>query len=161
MLGIELPVGQRYVQSHVSEPAPPIIGHLVCHAERILTLKQVANGNVIIGGGWPAKINAAPLVPMVLRESIAGNLWTATSIVPTLGRLKMLRSWAGINIASDGRPILGEVPGVPGFFNAIPSDSGLTLGPIGARLVADQVAGKSPSVDMRPYAVDRFARPTQ
>ena len=97
--------------------------------------------------------------PTVLRESIAGNMWTAVQIVPGLGRLRMLRSWAGINIASDGRPILGEVPGVQGFFNAIPADSGLTLGPIGARLVAEQLAGKSLSIDIGPYAIDRFSRP--
>ena len=69
-------------------------------------------------------------------------------------------SWAGINIVTDGKPILGEVPGVPGFFNAIPADSGLTLGPIGARLVAEQVAGKSLSADIKPYGTDRFSRPT-
>lgn len=160
MVGIDLPVGQKCVQSHVSEPAPPLIGHLICHAERILTLKQVANGNIIIGGGWPARIDPARSTPTVSRASIAGNMWTARQIVPDLGRLGLLRSWAGINIATDGKPILGEVPGVPGFFNAIPADSGLTLGPIGARLVAEQVAGKSLSADIGPYGADRFSRPT-
>ena len=77
--------------------------------------------------------------------------------MPVLGRLRILRSWAGININSDGMPILGEVPCVPGFFNSIPTDSGFTLGPVCARLVAEQIAGKVPSFDLSPYKIDRFS----
>lgn len=158
MVGIDLPVGQKCVQSHITEPAPPgTIGHLVYHAQKILTLKQVANGNVIIGGGWRGRFNAEHDGHHVVRNSIVGNMFTAIQVAPRLGNLRMLRSWVGVNIVSDGMPILGEVPGVPGFFNSIPSDAGFTLGPICARLVAEQIAGRSPSLDLAPFAIGRFS----
>ena len=158
LVGVQLPVSQNCVQTHVTESAPAgTVGHLVCHAQKILSVKQVANGNVIIGGGWKGRIHQTHQQPTVVRNSITGNLLTAVQMVPGLGCLRMLRSWAGINIFSDGMPILGEVPSVPGFFNSIPSDSGLTLGPVCARLVAEQIAGKAPSFDLTPYTIDRFS----
>ena len=158
LVGIRLPVSQKCVQTHITEPAPAgTVGHLVCHAQKILTIKQVANGNVIIGGGWQGRIHQSHQQPTVVRNSITGNLFTAVQMVPGLGQLRMLRSWAGINIISDGMPILGEVASVPGFFNSIPSDSGFTLGPVCARLVAEQIAGKVPSFDLSPYTIDRFS----
>jgi D-amino-acid dehydrogenase len=33
---------------------------------------------------------------------------------------------------------------------------GMTLGPVTAKIVADLVAGRSPSVDLWPYRADRF-----
>ena len=158
LVGVRLPVSQNCVQTHITESAPAgTVGHLVCHAQKILSLKQVANGNVIIGGGWQGRIHLTHQQPTVVRNSITGNLLTAVQIVPGLGRLRMLRSWAGINIFSDGMPVLGEVPSVPGFYNSIPSDSGLTLGPICARIVAEQIAGKMPSFDLSPFTLDRFS----
>ena len=158
LVGVRLPVIQNCVQTHITESAPPgTVGHLVCHAQKVLSLKQVANGNVIIGGGWQGRIHPTHQQPTVVRSSITGNLSTAVQIVPGLDRLRMLRSWAGINITSDGMPILGEVPSVPGFFNSIPSDSGFTLGPVCARLVAEQIAGKAPSFDLSPYTIGRFS----
>ena len=158
MVGVALPVEQRCVLSNVTEAAPPLIGHLVCHAERILTLKQVANGNIIIGGGWPAILDRASGYPMVSRRQVEANLWTAHGVVPSLARLRLLRSWAGVNIASDGRPILGEVTGVKGFYNAVPTDAGLTMGPVCARLLAEQMTGRPCSVDIGPYSIDRFSK---
>ncbi len=158
LVGVKLPVSQKCVQSHITESAPAgTVCHLVCHAQKILTIKQVANGNVIIGGGWQGRVHQNHKQPTVVRNSITGNLFTAVQTVPVLGRLRILRSWAGININSDGMPILGEVPCVPGFFNSIPTDSGFTLGPVCARLVAEQIAGKVPSFDLSPYKIDRFS----
>jgi hypothetical protein len=37
-----------------TEPCAPLVEHLVYHVVERLTLKQVANGNVLIGGGWEA-----------------------------------------------------------------------------------------------------------
>ena len=50
--GREVPVFGAPLQMIVTEAAEPIISRLVAHADRHLTLKQAANGNFIIGGGW-------------------------------------------------------------------------------------------------------------
>ncbi|MDP6884217.1 MAG: FAD-dependent oxidoreductase, partial [Rhodospirillales bacterium] len=56
-VGVSLAVEPNCVQSGVTERTEPVVDHLVCHAEKILSLKQVANGGLIIGGGWPASID--------------------------------------------------------------------------------------------------------
>ncbi|MBV9782560.1 MAG: FAD-binding oxidoreductase, partial [Acidisphaera sp.] len=52
-------------------------------------------------------------------------------------------------------PILGEAPGVPGFFNAVTAN-GYTLAPITGRITADLVLRGEP-VDPN-YTLTRFAR---
>jgi glycine/D-amino acid oxidase-like deaminating enzyme len=45
-----------------------------------------------------------------------------------------------MNVHIDRAPILGEAPGMPGFFTAVTSN-GYTLGPIAGRMTADAVLG--------------------
>jgi glycine/D-amino acid oxidase-like deaminating enzyme len=60
-----------------------------------------------------------------------------------------------MNVNIDGAPIMGEVPGVPGFFNAVTSN-GYTLAPIAARLVADLIVRGRTDIDITPFRIDRF-----
>ena len=156
-VGVSLPVEPNCVQSSITERTPPLIGHLVCHAEKVLSLKQVANGGLIIGGGWPARIDPVTNGLTVLAENVLANVALACQMVPGLEGARLLRTWAGVNIKSDGKPILGEVPGVPGFYNAVPTDAGMTMGPICARLVAEQMTGRQPSIDIGMFSVERAA----
>ena len=154
-VGISLPVEPNCVQSSVTERTAPLVDHLVCHAEKILSLKQVANGGLIVGGGWPARIDPFTNGLTVLAENVRANVVLACQMVPGLERVRLLRSWAGVNIKSDGKPILGEVPGVPGFYNVVPPDAGLTMGPICAKLVTEQMTGRRPSLDIEIFSVER------
>jgi glycine/D-amino acid oxidase-like deaminating enzyme len=64
-----------------------------------------------------------------------------------------VRSWTGINTAIDRAPLLGDVPGLPGFFNAITAN-GYTLGPIAGRLTAEAILRNEP-IDPH-YRIERF-----
>lgn len=154
--GVPLPVDPEPLQMTITEAAPPYISHLVQHAERSITLKQLATGQVVIGGGWPARLDAGATQPVVEFGSLAGNLALAQALVPSLAPLQVIRTWAGINAKVDGRGVLGEMPGRPRLYAAIPGDAGYTLGPLSARIVADIVLGREPGVDLAPYATDRF-----
>jgi len=84
--------------------------------------------------------------------------WIAQRLMPSLGHLRAIRTWAGIiNVLADGSPVLGEVPGVPGFYVACAS-VGYTSGPVSARLVAETVMGRKPSLDISPFGIERFAQ---
>lgn len=155
MLGVEVPVYGAPLQMVVTEAAEPIVSHLVAHAARHLTLKQAANGNVIIGGGWTAGLDPVRGHPRPLRSSIEGNLWVAQHVVPALRRLHVIRTWAAMNINIDGAPILGEHPAVPGFFNTVTSN-GYTLGPIMGETTAKLVLREDPGRDIRPFGIERF-----
>lgn len=155
LLGARLPVRTAPQQMLVTEPLEPLIPVLVAAAERHLSLKQVANGNVIIGGGWPAGFDPSRGRAVNLRESIEGNLWVAQHVIPALAGVRVLRSWATVGVMIDGAPILGEYPGIPGLFNSVGAN-GYTMGPIIGRITAGLVRGESPPLDLTPFLVERF-----
>lgn len=155
MLGVAIPVKGAPLQMVVTERAPPLIDHLIAHAGRHLSLKQTAGGSLLIGGGWSAGFNAAMRMNQSMRESIEGNLWVANKVLPALGTLHMLRSWAGMNINIDGAPIIGDTPGVPGFYHAVTSN-GYTLAPVVALSLSQQILNGSSDINLAPYHISRF-----
>ena len=49
-------------------------------------------------------------------------------------------------------PVLGPLPGLPAFYNAVPPDAGWTAGPLCARLTAEMLTGRAPSLDVSAVA---------
>jgi glycine/D-amino acid oxidase-like deaminating enzyme len=157
MLGVAIPVQAEPLHMNITERTTPMLGHLVQHAERSITLKQLNAGHIVIGGGWPARLQGPRSHPTVELSSLIGNVSLAQHVVPRIGALRILRTWAGINTTGDGRSILGAVPTVPGLFVAIPGDAGYTLGPLCARLVADAMLGGTTDIAINEYSPIRFA----
>ena len=155
MAGIDLPVHSAPLQMIVTETAPVLIKQLVAHADRHLSLKQAATGGLIIGGGWTASYDDKRRFNTTLRQSVEGNLWVAQRVLPQIQGLRVLRTWAAMNINIDGAPILGEAPHVKGFYNAVTSN-GYTLSPVVARMTVDLVLGRSTLFDPRPLSLTRF-----
>lgn len=155
MLGLDVPVFGAPLQMIVTEAVEPTITCLVAHADRHLTLKQAANGNFLIGGGWTAGLDPVHHHPRPLRASLEGNLWVAQRVVPRLRKLNVIRTWAAMNINIDGAPLLGEDPAQPGFFHAVTSN-GYTLGPLVGRITADLVLRGETDRDVRPFSISRF-----
>ena len=156
MLGLSLPIEGHPIQVNVTEPVEPFIEHLVYFAGEKLTLKQARNGSLLIGGGWPARWSAVGARPVVSLESLRANLRVAQTVVPRLGSARLLRVWPAIvNGTADWKPILGEVPGLPGFFMNMFPWMGFTAGPISALVTAELVMGRKPSMDLRQFSALR------
>jgi D-hydroxyproline dehydrogenase subunit alpha len=155
MVGLDLPITGTVQQVIVTEPAPRMVEHLVAIAQRHLSLKQQDSGGLLIGGGWFGSFDPKDGRTRNLRRNIQGNLWVAAKCLPALRGLSIIRSWTGINVAVDKAPLLGEVPGLPRFFNNIAAN-GYTLGPVLGRLTADAVLHGTP-VDPH-YRIERFHR---
>ncbi len=142
MVGLSLELQGFPIQVNVTLPTAPLVPHLVYYAGGQLTLKQAHNGRFLIGGGWPARRDPGGR-PMVDPASVMANLRLAASVVPALEDTRLLRTWAAVvNGTADWRPILGELPGVAGFFLCCFPWVGFTAGPIAARTVADMVLGR-------------------
>jgi len=157
MAGVRLPLAHRVIQMVATEPCEPFVEHLLYHAESRLTLKQVANGNVLIGGGWTASRDAVFGRPAVLSDSLRGSLALARRIVPRLAAVSVIRAWAGPNIYTpDGWPILGALADCPGLFAAVCNTYGFTLGPLCGLLVAELIAGRPMSFDLASFSPARF-----
>ena len=153
MVGLDLPVTGTVQQVIVTEPAPLLTRHLIAVANRHLSLKQQASGGFLVGGGWFGGFDAATGRTHNLRQNIEGNLWVCGRVLPVLHGLSMIRSWTGINPAIDRAPILGEAPGLPGFYNTVTAN-GYTLGPIVGHLTAEAIL-HGEAVDPH-YRLERF-----
>ncbi len=158
MVGLRVPTVAEPLHMNVTEATAPLIGHLVQHAERMITMKQLAAGQVVIGGGWPARLAPGSGQPQVEASSLFGNLGLAQHLVPRVGRLRLIRSWAGVNTTADGQCILGPAPGRTGLFFAVPGDAGYTLGPLVGRMAAAVMMGQAPGFDISRFGVARFAQ---
>ncbi len=157
MAAICLPIRRFPRHMNVTEAGPALFAPLLQHAGRLLTLKQASNGTILIGGGWPSEADETKRRLRIKRTSIEGNLGVARSVVPGVGRLRLLRTWPGVIVLTpDGNGILGEVPSHPGLFNAVPPNMGYTASPLCARLLTEIMLGKSPSFDISSLAIDRF-----
>jgi glycine/D-amino acid oxidase-like deaminating enzyme len=155
-LGARVPTVAEPLHMNVTEATTPLIGHLVQHADRMITLKQLGAGQVVIGGGWPARFTGPDDFPTVEPDSLIGNLSLAQHVVPRLARLRLLRTWAGVNTTTDGQCVLGAVPGHPNAFVAVPGDAGYTLGPLVGDMAAAIMLGRDPGFDVTPFGVERF-----
>jgi glycine/D-amino acid oxidase-like deaminating enzyme len=154
-LGLRVPTVAEPLHMNITEATRPVLNHLVQHAERMITLKQLASGHVVVGGGWPARIESGH--PTVEMTSLVGNLGLAAHLVPDIARLRLLRTWAGINTTGDGQCVLGEAPGHPGLFLAVPGDAGYTLGPLVGRLAAAALRGRDAGFDIARFSAARFS----
>ena len=162
LANVNLPVTPVALSMMATEAVPPTISHLVQHVGRRLSMKQMRDGNVLIGGGWPAwlrrKEHYADIdaSPALLLDSLSGNAALASRVVPAVRALGLIRTWSGIvGVTPDQIPALGEVGRRPGLFVAI-GGSGFTIGLTYARLLSEQILKGRSSLPMDVYTPHRF-----
>lgn len=153
MLGVIIVLEGVPLQATVTEPVAPLIPHLVYAASGKFTAKQAPNGTCLIGGGWMAR--ARPDGTLVTDPAnLTGNMVRAAGVIPALARARVVRSWtAMVNGTPDWRPIIGEAPGVPGFYLCLFPWMGFSAGPMTARIVADLVLGHAPRLPLQGISV--------
>jgi glycine/D-amino acid oxidase-like deaminating enzyme/bacterioferritin-associated ferredoxin len=156
MLGVSLPVRPAPQQMLVTQAVAARLPFLLSVAGRHLSMKQAANGNLIIGGGWPASFDEQRERSHTRRDSIAGNLWVAQRVYPVVRQLDLIRSWGAVGVMIDGAPIVGELPDFPGFYNVVGAN-GYTMAPALGMLIAELITSGDASVDLAPFGVARFA----
>ncbi|MFN2329378.1 MAG: NAD(P)/FAD-dependent oxidoreductase [Chromatocurvus sp.] len=156
-LGLALPSRAEPLHMNITEPAAAGIDHLIQHAERSITLKQLQSGQIVIGGGWPAQSRGNNAVPAVLDTSMLGNVALAGRLVPGITGLRVIRTWAGMNTTIDGKTALGRLAGSERVIVAVPGDAGYTLGPLVGRLAAELACDVPGDVEIAPFSLARFA----
>ena len=84
----------------------------------------------------------------------------AQQVIPVLATASRVQPRIGVRpIPGDGLPCVGEVSAVTGYYEAV-TDSGITLGPLVGRLLAEEILTGMRSRLLAPFCPDRFARGT-
>lgn len=121
----------------------------MAHATRRLTLKQAANGNLIVGGGWKAAWDPLAGRTRPTLQGVSGNLAVVLRMLPGLGALQVIRSWTGVAFVTP--PAIGASPCLPGLYHAV-VQNGMTLGPAIGRAGAALVLGRAPEHDLSAFS---------
>jgi len=162
LANLHLPLFPVGLTMNVTEKVSPVITHLIQHVGRKLSLKQNDDGNLLVGGGWSARLRQKQGVwqsqqsAELQLDSVVENLRTAADVVPLVKNLRLIRSWTGITcITADQLPVLGEVAKAPGFYVAA-GGSGFTYGPTYARLMSELMLKGRTSYPLEPFSPARF-----
>ncbi|MEV4290618.1 FAD-binding oxidoreductase [Nonomuraea bangladeshensis] len=156
LAGITLDLAPVAIQMHATVRSPAGLPHLVQHIGEGLSVKQVSAGNLLVGGGWPARRLNLDGRSDAGVDSMVGNMALAVRILPFVRGLRLLRAWAGPLAATpDEMPVIGEVPGSPGFLVA-GGTYAFTFAPLWAETLRRLVAGAEPPVDISDLGPERL-----
>ncbi len=181
MAGFPLPIKPRRGQVAVTEQIPRLGDANVWSAQYVVS-KLKPEGPVTIAPG-PAEKDAGLGIGFALTGTRSGNYFIgstredagydkataaraitilarqAARFFPVLGRAHIIRTFAGFRPATpDGKPFIGELPGLPGFFVAAGHEGdGIALAPITGRVVSDLVEGKPAEFPLDQFSPGRFA----
>ena len=149
MLGVRLPMMCRVSQVTVTERQPPMIRTALGIATDTLSLKQVENGTVLIGGGWQGIGSPTEGPREVIPDHVIGNLRLAAATVPMLASARAVRTWLGLEArAADNLPLAGALPGIPQAWVLGAVHTGFALGPAMAEMMARLIRGEGDQVPM-------------
>ena len=159
-LGVRLPLQTRALQMLLTEAAPAALDPVIGAFERKLSLKQLATGAYLIGGGWPARIDEASVNAWTLQDdSVSASLQVAREVHPPTGRCPLARGWAGLEaFMPDDLPVLGPVPGLDGLLIAAGfSGHGFALAPMVGDVLARLALGRPAREELwKGLRMDRF-----
>ena len=160
-----LPVIPRKGHLVITERHPGFCRHQIVElgylaSAHVMTDESVAfnvqprvTGQVLIGSsrelvGWDPQINRRVLAKMIDRACV---------FMPGLASLSAVRTWTGFRPATpDKLPLIGRWPETPGVWIAAGHEGlGITTSLGTAALLADLIAGRTPTIDPLPYAPDR------
>ncbi|WP_155989002.1 FAD-binding oxidoreductase [Nocardiopsis sp. CNT312] len=156
MAGLRLRMSPVAIQMHATVRERPLLHHLVQHIGEGMSVKQVTSGNLLIGGGWPARRMEQEGRSHASSRSLTGNVAQAARILPVLSGLRLLRMWAGPLAATpDEMPLIGAVPGAPGFYVA-GGTYAFTFAPLWGETLGRLIREEQPRVDVSPFSPDRL-----
>ena len=148
-LGCPLPIKVRVNTVSVTERMPRLVKKVIGHATGLLTLKQSANGTVLIGGGWQGTGSPRDGGGQIAARTLRDNLRLAQYAVPGLRSARIVRCWTGFEANSpDFMPIAGRLPGCENIFVLCCVRGGYTIGPYIGQLMGDQILDRQPELPL-------------
>ncbi len=168
-MGLHIPIQPLKGQIMVTESAAPLIRHTLAGAEYIaakhpgvaaayartgFTAEQTRSGNILLGSTREQASFDRSTTPETMR-AIAE---LSRRYLPAASGLNVIRTFSGLRPQStDGMPLLGESPGMPGFYLGTGhGGDGIALSLESGRLLARSIAeGREPE-ELRPFSPSRF-----
>ena len=163
-LGFDLPIEPEYHEVAVLQNPPGLRNPSPACIDGITTtyFRSEIGGLTLVGDFWGRRgvdPDAFPQSPG--SDSLAGLIERVAARVPALADAGIRRGVTGVyDVSPDFRPLIGETPGVAGLYVCAGfSGMGFKISPAVGLTVSELLLDRrSKSVDITPFAPDRFAR---
>jgi sarcosine oxidase subunit beta len=154
--GIALPIVSQALQAMVTEPVKPLLRTVMFSSQLHVYLSQSDRGEVVIGGSTDLFQSYAQRGGLPAFEA---SVSAALELFPCLGRLRVMRQWAGlVDITPDTSPIMGTSPVEGLFLSAGWGTGGYKAIPAGGETMAWTIANGRPHELIAAFGLGRFAR---
>jgi sarcosine oxidase subunit beta len=162
MLGDVVPLKAEAPMMMVTARIPHFLEPVVALTSRKLSFKQMANGTVIIGGGYRGFEDRESETAGLDFSRLKINAQTVVDVFPHMRDVPIVRIWAGLEgMTPDDIPVIGVGAASPDAFHAFGfSAHGFQLGPIVGRILSELIVDGTTSMPIEAFSVTRFAQPS-
>ena len=155
-LGLRLPIETHVLQACVSEPVKPMIDSVITFGVGHFYVSQSDKGGLVFGGDLDMYNSYAQRGNMPLIEHVVS---AGVSMIPSLSRLRVLRTWGGVmDMSMDGSPIIGLSPIDNLYLNCGWCYGGFKATPGSGWVFAHTIATGAPHPLNSRLSLDRFSR---
>ncbi|WP_341864051.1 sarcosine oxidase subunit beta family protein [Gymnodinialimonas sp. 57CJ19] len=154
MAGMRLPIESHVLQAFVTEGLKPTIDNVITYGMGHFYISQSDKGGLVFGGDldFYSSYAARGNLPMAEHVVEAGM-----TLMPMIGKAKMLRSWGGImDMSADGSPILDKTHVDGLYFNGGWCYGGFKAVPASGHCFAHLMATGQPHPAATKHRLDRF-----
>ena len=154
----KLPIETHKLQAFVSEPLKPLLDQVLAFGVggAHFYISQSDKGGMVFGGDsdWYKSYAQRGNLPIV--QDVAE---CATSVLPCLSRVRLLRHWAGVmDMSMDGAPFICKTPIDNLYLNAGWNYGGFKASPASGWFFADLIANNRPDPVIANFDLQRFSR---
>ena len=152
--GMRLPMESHVLQAFVSEGLKPVLPGVITYGAGHFYCSQSDKGGLVFGGDIDGYNSYAQRGNMPVIEDVAEG---GVSLIPALGRVRLLRAWGGImDMSMDGSPIIDKTHIDGLYFNGGWCYGGFKATPAAGWCFAHLLKTDTPHDTATAYRFDRF-----
>ncbi|UWQ02962.1 sarcosine oxidase subunit beta family protein [Aliiroseovarius crassostreae] len=154
MAGMRLPIESHVLQAFVSEGLKPFIPGVITYGAGHFYCSQSDKGGLVFGGDIDGYNSYAQRGNLPVVEDVVES---GMSLIPGLGRARLLRSWGGImDMSMDGSPFIDKTQIEGLYFNGGWCYGGFKATPAAGFCFAHLLKTDRPHETAKAYRLDRF-----
>jgi heterotetrameric sarcosine oxidase beta subunit len=155
MAGMRLPIESHVIQAFVTEGVKPLVDHVVTFGAGHFYISQSDKGGLVFGGDLDGYNSYAQRGNLPAVEDVCEG---GMAMMPRIGRLRIVRSWAGlVDMSMDGSPIIDHMPIEGLYLNGAWNYGGFKATPASGYCLAHLIARDESHPVATAYRLDRFA----
>ena len=154
MAGMRLPIESHVLQAFVTEGLKPCIDNVITYGMGHFYISQSDKGGLVFGGDLDFYASYASRGNLPMAEHV---IEAGMTLMPMIGKAKMLRSWGGImDMSADGSPIIDRTHIEGLYFNGGWCYGGFKAVPGSGYSFAHLLATDTHHAPAAKYRLDRF-----